>query len=187
MFSFRLKNTNTSIGIYIVRALFVIAAAAAYVYAANVYTRYVSVILLLAVSVFTKTILKKYRLNPLILLGAGAVVTLLTSGSVIFAVVLIIYGFFLKMMSKETKLDIHAEMIIVKYALYSRVYKWADMSNVVLKDGILTLDFKSNKIFQSEVEENETPVDEKEFNRFCTEQIQNCLSFYQAVNNNKDK
>jgi hypothetical protein len=78
-------------------------------------------------------------------------------------------------------------MIIVKYALYSRVYKWADMSNVVLKDGILTLDFKSNKIFQSEVEENETPVDEKEFNRFCTEQIQNCLSFYQAVNNNKDK
>ena len=90
-------------------------------------------------------------------------------------------------MSKETRLDIDAEMIIVKYALYSRVYKWRDMSNIILKDGILTLDFKSNKIFQSEVEENETPVDEKEFNQFCTEQIQNCLSFYQAVNNNKDQ
>ncbi len=187
MFSFRLKNTNINIEIYVTRALFAIAAVAAYVYTGNVYVRYGSVILLLAVAVFTKTILKRYKVNQLILLGAGAVVTLLTSGSVVFAVVLIIYGFFLKVMSKKTKLDIHAEMIIVKYALYSRVYKWADMSNVVLKDGILTLDFKSNKIFQSEVEENETPVDEKEFNRFCTEQIQNCLSFYQAVNNNKDQ
>ena len=49
------------------------------------------------------------------------------------------------------------------------------MGNVVLKDGILTLDFKSNKIFQSELKENETPVDEQKFNQFCTEQLQKTL------------
>lgn len=173
MFSFRLKNTNINIEIYVTRALFAIAAVAAYVYTGNVYVRYGSVILLLAVAVFTKTILKRYKVNQLILLGAGAVVTLLSSGSVVFAVVLIIYGFFLKMMSKETKLEINTETITVQYALYNRVYKWADMSNVVLKDGILTLDFKSNKIFQSEVKENETPVNQEKFNQFCAGQVQN--------------
>ncbi len=175
MFSFRLKNTNISIEIYVTRSLFVIAAIAAYVYTGNEYIRYGSVILLLAVAVFTKTILKKYKVNQLVVLGAGAVVTLLTSGSVVFALILIIYGVFLKMMSKETKLDINTETITVQYALYNRIYKWADMGNVVLKDGILTLDFKSNKIFQSELKENETPVDEQKFNQFCTEQLQKTL------------
>lgn len=175
MFSFQLKNTNISIEIYVTRALFAIAAIAAYVYTGNEYTRYGSAILLLAVAVFTKTILKKYKVNQLVLLGAGAFVTLFTSGSVVFALILIIYGVFLKMMGRETKLDIDAEKISVQYALYNRMYKWADMSNVVLKDSILTLDFKSNKIFQSEVKENETPVDEQKFNQFCTEQIQNSL------------
>lgn len=175
MFSFRLKNTNISIEIYVTRALFAIAAVAAYVYTGNVYVRYGSVILLLAVAVFTKTILKRYKVNQLVLLGAGAVVTLLTSGSVVFALILIIYGVFLKLMGKETKLEINTETITVQYALYSRIYKWADMDNVVLKDGILTLDFKSNKIFQSEVKENETPVNEQKFNKYCAEQIQNSL------------
>ncbi len=175
MFSFRLKNTNISIEIYVTRALFAIAAVAAYVYTGNVYVRYGSVILLLAVAVFTKTILKRYKVNQLVLLGAGAVVTLLTSGSVVFALILIIYGVFLKLMGKETKLEINTETITVQYALYNRIYKWADMDNVVLKDGILTLDFKSNKIFQSEVKENETPVNEQKFNKYCAEQIQNSL------------
>lgn len=175
MFSFRLKNTNISIEIYLTRALFAIAAVAAYVYTGNVYVRYGSVILLLAVAVFTKTILKRYKVNQLVLLGAGAVVTLLTSGSVVFALILIIYGVFLKLMGKETKLEINTETITVQYALYNRIYKWADMDNVVLKDGILTLDFKSNKIFQSEVKENETPVNEQKFNKYCAEQIQNSL------------
>lgn len=175
MFSFRLKNTNISIEIYVTRALFAIAAVAAYVYTGNVYVRYGSVILLLAVAVFTKTILKRYKVNQLVLLGAGAVVTLLTSGSVVFALILIIYGVFLKLMGKETKLEINTETITVQYALYNRIYKWADMDNVVLKDGILTLDFKSNKIFQSEVKENKTPVNEQKFNKYCAEQIQNSL------------
>jgi len=183
MFVFRLKNTSTGIEVYITRTLFVIAAVAAYVYAGNVYVKYGSIGLLLAVAVFTGAILKTYRVDPLVLLGMGAVITLFTSGSVVFAVVLVIYGVFLKMMGKETTLDVNAEMIIVKHPFYERIYKWTDMNNVVLKDDILTLDFRSNKIFQSEIKHNEIPVDEKEFNQFCTKQIQRCLSVYPDLNN----
>ena len=33
-------------------------------------------------------------------------------------------------------------------------YQWDQFSNVVLKDNILTLDFKNNKLLQAEIENN---------------------------------
>ena len=50
-------------------------------------------------------------------------------------------------------------------------YAWNQFSNVVLKDGLLTLDFKNNKLFQGEVED-ETEINEKEFNSFANMEIQ---------------
>lgn len=46
-------------------------------------------------------------------------------------------------------------------------YSWADIDNLVLKDGLLTVDFTSNKLLQCEVAADKSPVDENEFNRFC--------------------
>ena len=51
-----------------------------------------------------------------------------------------------------------------------REIKWDELSNVILKDKILTIDFKNNKIIQHEVF-NEQDVDEKEFNEFCQQQL----------------
>ena len=42
-------------------------------------------------------------------------------------------------------------------------YQWSEMSNVVLKDNILTMDFKNNKVIQAEIDNQ---VDEKAFNSF---------------------
>ena len=59
----------------------------------------------------------------------------------------------------------------------TRVFKtvdfpWAAMDNVILKDNLLTVDFKTNKIIQIEIVEGSTITDESEFNLFCTEQLQ---------------
>jgi hypothetical protein len=48
---------------------------------------------------------------------------------------------------------------------------WSDLNNVILKDGLLTIDFKNNKLIQQPVVENETSIDEKEFNDFCRQQL----------------
>lgn len=50
----------------------------------------------------------------------------------------------------------------------SKRYKWSDLSNVILKDNLLTIDFKNNKFIQEEID---TPVNEKEFNAFAHEQL----------------
>ena len=49
--------------------------------------------------------------------------------------------------------------------------KWEDLNNVVLKDDLLTIDFKNNKLLQHIIFNEEDEVDEKEFNDFCKSKL----------------
>lgn len=61
---------------------------------------------------------------------------------------------------------------IVFNSLLKKRYNWKDFTNIVLKDGLLTLDFANNKILQREIEDDDEPdAEEEEFNAFCREQI----------------
>ena len=62
---------------------------------------------------------------------------------------------------------------VVINSLIKRRYAWADFNNVVLKDGLLTLDFRNNKLLQKEVadDEDEDDADEEEFNMYCQERL----------------
>jgi len=48
---------------------------------------------------------------------------------------------------------------------------WSELNGVIIKDGLLTMDLKSNKLIQQVVDENKTKLDEKEFNDFCKQQL----------------
>lgn len=48
-------------------------------------------------------------------------------------------------------------------------YNWDQVSNVILKDNLLTIDFKNNKLFQSEIEN--ITIDEIAFNTFAKAQM----------------
>jgi hypothetical protein len=50
--------------------------------------------------------------------------------------------------------------------------QWASVNNIILKDSLLTIDFKNNKIIQQLIDEQKTTVDEAEFNDFCRQQLQ---------------
>lgn len=49
--------------------------------------------------------------------------------------------------------------------------KWKELNQVILKDGLLTIDFKSDKLIQQHIDENKTTVNEKDFNDFCKKQL----------------
>ncbi|MGZ8557076.1 MAG: hypothetical protein ACXWWC_02015 [Chitinophagaceae bacterium] len=53
-----------------------------------------------------------------------------------------------------------------------RIYDWSDLSNIILKDDLLTIDFKDNRIIQQLTEKTEHPVNEKEFNDFCKSHLE---------------
>ncbi len=61
---------------------------------------------------------------------------------------------------------------IIFNSLLKRRYQWRDINNVVLRDGLLTIDFENNRLFQKEIDEGEKEASEKEFNNWCMEQLQ---------------
>ncbi len=48
---------------------------------------------------------------------------------------------------------------------------WTQLSNIILKDGLLTINFKNDKFIQQFVDETKTVVNEQEFNDFCNQQL----------------
>jgi len=52
-------------------------------------------------------------------------------------------------------------------------YGWEEVKNIIIKDNVLTIDLKNNKIIQREIEPAELTEDETEFNEFCRQQMAN--------------
>lgn len=48
---------------------------------------------------------------------------------------------------------------------------WKEINNVILKDNILTIDLKNNKLFQQSVDRTYTTKNEAEFNDFCRQRL----------------
>ncbi len=52
-----------------------------------------------------------------------------------------------------------------------KTFLWKEVSNVVLKDGMLTIDLKNNKLIQSVISKESAVINEREFNLFCKERM----------------
>ena len=58
--------------------------------------------------------------------------------------------------------------------LIPKTSSWSEIDNVVLKGGILTIDYKNNKLIQLETddeEDDEYDVEDDEFNNYCNSQL----------------
>jgi hypothetical protein len=62
---------------------------------------------------------------------------------------------------------------VVMNTLIKRRFDWNMFNNIILKDGLLTLDFKDNRLVQREVadDEDEDDADEEEFNAYCRSRL----------------
>jgi len=62
--------------------------------------------------------------------------------------------------------------------IFKKKYRWSDFTNIILKDGLLTLDFANNKILQRQIEDDddEDDADEQEFNEYCRKQLSKTYS-----------
>ena len=80
-----------------------------------------------------------------------------------------LFGLYL-VSKRELKIIIENDHIVYP-AFPKRRLNWNELNNMVLKDGLLTIDFKNNRIIQQYIEETSHTINEKEFNDFCIEQL----------------
>jgi hypothetical protein len=69
---------------------------------------------------------------------------------------------------RPLEIGFHHDRVVINSLIKQR-HDWTSFNNVVLKDGLLTLDFKSNRLMQKEVadDDEEDDADEEEFNAYC--------------------
>lgn len=74
------------------------------------------------------------------------------------------------------KLEIVFNEIGVVYPSFpKKIFQWTEVEQVVLKDGMLTIDLKNNKLIQFVISNKENNLDEAQFNERC-KQLQNQIS-----------
>jgi hypothetical protein len=67
------------------------------------------------------------------------------------------------------------EIGIVYPSLPKKIFTWIEVEQVILKDGMLTIDLKNNKLIQFVISNKENNLDEAQFNEHC-KQLQNQIS-----------
>ncbi len=74
------------------------------------------------------------------------------------------------------KLEIVFNEIGVIYPSFpKKIFTWIEVEQVILKDGMLTIDLKNNKLIQFVISNQENNLDEAQFNERC-KQLQNQIS-----------
>lgn len=86
----------------------------------------------------------------------------------VFMLLFAIFGFY-----TNKKFRVVFKTDHIRYPSFpARIFVWNELNNVMLKDNILTIDLKNNKLIQAVIEkESADSVDEAEFNRFCRQQL----------------
>lgn len=113
---------------------------------------------------------KKLNLSFLNIIGVVALIILpLPFG---LAYLLIAYLGYLS--GRPEEIGFSDNRIVIK-RLFSKEIQWDELSNAMIKDGILTLDFKNNTLFQAETddedENDEFDASEEEFNAYCNARL----------------
>lgn len=86
-----------------------------------------------------------------------------------------LFIFIIVVKQKKATILVTQQGIHIVKVFSTLLLSWEKLENVILKDNILTIDCRSNKLIQIEITTESETIDEKLFNRFCGEQLQNNL------------
>lgn len=169
MYTFHIKNTGPDFDIILTRALLGIAAVASVLYGSDTpgLLHFVVAAVLLLASFFVKTLLIKYGVKRLLILTLAAGLLLLVTHSFFFAAILVIYGALAKKLYPKNFIQVGAQGVSLQRLFGSIIHPWDEFNQVILKDELLSLDFKNNKLLQLPVSYPLQAVNEDEFNNFC--------------------
>lgn len=88
----------------------------------------------------------------------------------LFAGIIAFLGLFEYIVNRDTVCIIDEQGVYLK-SIPARKYSWAQLENVMIKEGIFTVDRKDNHIFQVDVSREVLSFSEEQFNAFCTERL----------------
>ena len=168
MFSIPLKNNSREIDIVITRSLLALAGIAALVYTTGNYIiiNLVAGIMLLAAALIIDYLFNIIKVKKMLLLTIAAVLLFIATHSFGFAFVLLLVGILSSLLDIKPLITFDANGVSIQRALGIKNYPWSQFNNIILKDDLLTLDFKNNQLLQL-APDSTANINEQSFNEFC--------------------
>jgi len=110
------------------------------------------------------------RLNLLLCLVAVYWFIQGTTLSIFIGAMLLVAALFEKRLKRQHTANISKSGVVVT-TNFSTSFSWQQLANVVIKDGLLTVDTKANKLYQKETADDLTTQTEADINAFCRLQL----------------
>ncbi len=168
MYTFTIKDSSPDINVVVARSLLALAGIASLLYRTNQYyfINISAAAVLILAAFFAKKLTTLIKGNTIMLLVIAAVILFTATLSIAFAAVLVLCGVLVKKFNTVPIISINTKGITITKMLSHLEHQWSEFNNIILKDNLLTLDFKNNKLLQLSI--NESTVDEYSFNTFCS-------------------
>jgi hypothetical protein len=126
----------------------------------------------LVIKFLSKPVLKqKYFIQSIWGEAIAAIAFLVIFKNYWFGFGIILIGIFEFWSTKKLKVFFFAEKIQLDFSIKKNI-DWQQLNNVILKDRLLTIDFKNDRLIQTEIAEESYAIDEATFNQFCRQQLQ---------------
>lgn len=172
MFLIKIKADANDIDVPSIRAL---TGAAVFVTVAsrNEHNFVVSItvaIALLIIGIFLQWLLVKKRMDSLLLVLVVSILTVIAKHEVFTALILLTIAFVIRFSYIQPAVEIAEKYVRIKKTFHNKTHDWSSFNNIILKDNLLTLDFKNNKVLQLELDK-QAPLDEQQFNAYCAQKI----------------
>lgn len=169
MYSFKIKDNSPDINIVVSRCLLALAAVTSFLSTNNKYyfINIIIAVFLLIIAALLKILIGRFKLTTQFFIIFAAILSFVVIRSIPFAALLIVYALIVNKLYIYPRIIINSEEIIITKMLSKPVHFWNEFNNIILKDNVLTLDFKNNKLLQLNILEPDTEFDENNFNNFC--------------------
>ena len=105
-------------------------------------------------------------LSLLLCIGVGLISV---SGNFILGILYVIAGISERFLSSNVEIGFSDQQIVRK-GITTKTYAWSELNNVMIKDDLLTMDFKNNTLLQAytdDEDDEEYDVEDEEFNEYC--------------------
>ena len=116
---------------------------------------------------------KKKRIQFLSLLICIGIGLISVSGNLLLGILYVIAGISERFLSSNIEIGFSDQQIVRK-GITTKTYAWNELKNVIIKDDLLTIDFKNNTLLQAytdDQEDEEYDVKDEEFNEYCRKRL----------------
>jgi len=173
MYTIPIKDSSKEIDIAVIQSLLGLAGITAFFYRTNnnILINIILSFVLLAAAFAVRYLVTVLQTKKIILLSVAALLLFAATYAVTFSFLLVMLGMLTSFIYKKPVVLLDEDAVVVKSSMGNSSYDWDLFENIVLKDNLLTLDFKNNKLLHLETDFITDSINENIFNSFCKERL----------------